>query len=846
MRTRHQTTGFRPRLEVLEDRCVPSASTLDPSFNGTGFAITSLGSQTVNSLTALTVQPDGKIVAVGRSANNGVGSIAVVRYTANGVLDTTFNGTGERLISLGTNHEDGATSVTVENDGKILIGGSDLPPGGSQQFVVLRLNSDGTSDNTFDGNGALTLAPGTDARDLQIATETIGTNTDIVLAGDAQTINSTTNHQAVLMRLLPDGSPDTTFGTAGTVIKDTGGNQVVAGLEVFNDGTILIGSTSSSFNVPLQKFFVAQVFEKVNSDGSPETAFGNSGGISVQVNPTPATSGVPMDGMDVAPTGKIVTVGDDDAGNGVLAQFTSTGQLDTTFGLNGTVALMPTPFAIGDDQMDVKVDANGKILVIGLKSIPSPGFANFAVARYTTNGVLDTTFGTGGLATFNFASVDRVTAALDAHNRLLLGGETSETFAQFVVARIGDPLPPPPQVVNLVGTTNSDTLTVSATTATQIAVKLNGVTTTYSTLAGPIELSFDGLGGGDNVIVADNFNPTVSVLSPDTLNLDVAGKYHVNTVHTEHIWVYGKINDITYLYDSPGDDTFVSTGTYATMTGPGFTNIVVGQSAIYGVANSGGNDVVYLYDSGLSPGSNDHYYAGPTYAVYQFANNFVRGAYGFERSIGVSTNGNDSAVFTDSSSADTLYAYPTASYFQGGAMNMSAFNFKQVDAYSTSASDTAVLLDSPGNDSFFAQGTEAHMVGPGFFNLTHGFVKNLAFATQGGNDSALLEDSAGNAQFVGTDTYAHLASAGSFNQVQGFATVNAIALAHGDTAFLYDSPGNDALFGSGDRAALTMPGLTYNLFKFDVVVAMRSKGADTEHIDAINFIFSRLGGWVPV
>src|SRR5262249_53412851 len=151
-------------------------------------------------------------------------------------------------------------------------------------------------------------------------------------------------------------------------------------------------------------------------------------------------------------------------------------------------------------------------------------------------------------------------------------------------ARIGDAPPPPPQTVILPGTTGADTLTITATDANHLAVTLNGATTTYS-LAGPITFSFDGLGGTDKVIVSDKFNPTLAILTAGTLNLDVAGKYHVNTVHTENISVCGKVNDTAYLYDSPGNDTFVSTGTYATMTGTGFSNLVVGQSAIYGVAD---------------------------------------------------------------------------------------------------------------------------------------------------------------------------------------------------------------------------------------------------------------------
>jgi uncharacterized delta-60 repeat protein len=838
----HRPTRTRPRLEVLEDRCVPSASTLDPSFNGTGFNITSLGPNLVGELNALAVQQDGKILAVGRAANAGVGEVAVVRYSANGVLDTTFNGTGERLVALAG--EAGATCVALQSDGKIVIGGSAII-GANTEFLVMRLNSDGSLDTGFNGTGMVTLAPGGNATVRKIATETVGTGTEIILAGDAQTIGGTTNKQTVLMRLLSNGSTDTGFGMGGTVIENlTTGNRVVEGLKVFNDGTILVGSTSVLIiPMPSPDISIFQVFDKVKSDGTPDTTFGGgTGSISHSLH-TLSAFGTPINGMDVGADGKIVTVGDDESGSGLLARYTSAGALDTTFHGTGTVVLTPTPFAVGEDQLDVKVDASGKILVIGLKS--NAGQHNFAVARYNSSGTIDTTFGTGGLGTYPIASVDtnHAEGVLDAHNRLILGGDTAETFAQFVVARLGDPLP---TAVNLVGTSGNDTLVVTATDANHLTVTLNGATTTYSTLTGPIAFSFDDLAGTDTVIVNDPFNRTLSILALGTLNLDVAGKYHLNTVHTQHISVYGKVNDTAYLYDSPGGDTFVSSGTYATMTGPDFNNLVVGQGAIYGVAGMGGHDVAYLYDAGLAAGSNDHYYAGPTYAVDQFANGSVRGAYNFAQTIGVSTNGTDNAILTDSGSGDTLYAYPGVTYFLGAGLNISVSNFKQVDAYAATPSDVAVLFDSAGDDRFVSTPTLAYLLGPGFFNIAHGFSINQAIATQGGNDTALLVDDIGNATFVGTASYAYLRGANFFDQVQGFRVVNTMAQGHGDIAFLYDSPGNDALFGSGNLAVLKTPGLTYNVLGFDSVVAYRSTGFDIEHIGAINFLFSGVGGWIPV
>src|SRR5207248_604594 len=107
---------------------------------------------------AVAIQPDGKIVVVGK-ALPGVGGIvtdiAVVRLTANGQLDPTFDGDGKKIIAfdLVPNGQDLATALVVQPDGKILIAGTvqtQTSPFQSQMALV-RLNPNGSFDSTFDG-----------------------------------------------------------------------------------------------------------------------------------------------------------------------------------------------------------------------------------------------------------------------------------------------------------------------------------------------------------------------------------------------------------------------------------------------------------------------------------------------------------------------------------------------------------------------------------------------------------------------------------------------------------------------------------------------------------------------
>src|SRR5437763_14167094 len=107
-RPRSCRPSYRPHLEGLEDRCVPSSSPLDPTFGSGGIVTTrpstfsNNGNNSIGGALAVLVQTDGKIVAAG-SAQTGKGTVsqALVRYTTAGGLDTTFGGTGKVHTTIG-------------------------------------------------------------------------------------------------------------------------------------------------------------------------------------------------------------------------------------------------------------------------------------------------------------------------------------------------------------------------------------------------------------------------------------------------------------------------------------------------------------------------------------------------------------------------------------------------------------------------------------------------------------------------------------------------------------------------------------------------------------------------
>jgi uncharacterized delta-60 repeat protein len=124
---------------------------LDTTFNNDGRTTTNFTSGN-DYAWDMTLQPDGKIVAVGRAAGSG-GRFALARYTTTGRLDTTFAVEGKRITNLNTGSDE-ATGVGVQGDGKIVAAGWTGPAGSNNyRFAVARYSTDGALDGTFSDDG---------------------------------------------------------------------------------------------------------------------------------------------------------------------------------------------------------------------------------------------------------------------------------------------------------------------------------------------------------------------------------------------------------------------------------------------------------------------------------------------------------------------------------------------------------------------------------------------------------------------------------------------------------------------------------------------------------------------
>lgn len=195
--------------------------------------------------------------------------------------------------------------------------------------------------------------------------------------------------------VTPGGIPDSSFGTAGSVITDmVNGTDAGSALALQGDGKIVMVGTAH--NGSGDDFGIA----RYNADGTLDSAFGTEGKVLTDFsNNTDEANGVAIQA-----DGKIVVAGKVSSGGNMsfgIARYNVDGSLDTTFNTTGKVV---TDLSSGgeDTAYGVAIQADGKIVVAG-RAGSSP--TQVALVRYNTNGSLDTTFGTNGISLTNAENI---------------------------------------------------------------------------------------------------------------------------------------------------------------------------------------------------------------------------------------------------------------------------------------------------------------------------------------------------------------------------------------------------------------------------------------------------------
>lgn len=469
---------------------VPAAPTgdgrLDPAFGTAGVVTTSFMGIT-DMANAIATQPvDGKIVVAGstcvQSGQCGrINRFALARYSPNGSLDTGFGTAGKVTTDfangLSTVPDNAfATAVLIQPDGRLVAGGVarvTVSSGGSvtqtDEFALARYNANGSLDSSFGSGGTLTVGAPTPSGTPS------GTLKAMVLQPDGKIVAAgyvgSAFDQFVIMRFDGNGVLDTSFGSGGIVEAGIAGHSAQSyGLALESDGKIVAAGQSVSVSpagVNLTRLAVA----RFTSTGALDSSFGSGGAVETSFDKTVAghleTESPMGTSVVIQGDGKIVVGGSsapirsDGVHNFALARYTASGALDTSFGSGGIVE---NNFFDSDQVgMALALQSNGTLVIAGAsnENIYAPT-SYFLAARYLPSGVLDTTFGDAGTVETRVsnggADEARALAIQSDGNLVAAGVSNTQGQAQFAITRY------------LIGTTSSSpglTLTPASVTTVE-------------------------------------------------------------------------------------------------------------------------------------------------------------------------------------------------------------------------------------------------------------------------------------------------------------------------------------------------------------------------------------------
>lgn len=410
-----------------------AAGDLDPSF-GTGGKVTTDFFGDIDRANALALQSDGKIVVAGTAVNSNTGGdFALTRYNSDGSLDMSF-GTAGKVTTDFFGFFDEARAVAIQSNGKIVATGVTFSNDSFTDFALARYNIDGSLDSTFGTAGKVTTGfPLTDERANAVVLQGDG---KIIVAGVF--FRNTLSADFVVARYNSDGSLDTTFGTAGKTSTDFLHNADEANaLTLQSDGKIVAVGYASDISLGPQ-FALA----RYNSDGSLDTTFGTAGKVITYFFINRVRYDYEAKAVAIQSDGKIVAAGfilsPSFGPFFALARYNGDGSLDATFGLRGTI---PTNIVgiFGGEANAVTIQGNGKIVAAGFKGTFGPLDLDFELARYNSDGSLDTTFGIGGIVATDFSGgFDEANAvAIQSDGKIVAAGFAGNTGTgiDFALAR---------------------------------------------------------------------------------------------------------------------------------------------------------------------------------------------------------------------------------------------------------------------------------------------------------------------------------------------------------------------------------------------------------------------------
>jgi uncharacterized delta-60 repeat protein len=384
---------------------------LDISFKGTGLVTSDFG-QGTGYMAAAVVQPDNKIVGIGRwLSSTFILHTALIRYNEDGTLDTSFGSQGRVLQPGGV-----ATAGAIQPDGRIVVTGVAAgQTSGVSNILVARYNPDGSPDTTFGSGGRALYAFVQNLNEPKAVA--VGPDGGIAVAAYYMT---PTNSQTVVVKLNSAGVVQwVTADIRGSAMND---QNLPTSIAFQADGKIV---TSGCF-LPAGSQSGPVTFARYNTDGSPDVTFGVQGRLLF------SSSSEYIAAVAVQPDGRIVGAGHSGVDIMVMRMW-GNGMLDISFSDDGR-ATASIPVSANASALVIRPD--GKIVAAGVAG------EGFAVAAFKADGTLDTSFSGDGTLRFTFPEFPSgaTSAGLDHLGRIVLGGVAHSKFAAARLYTL-DPVP---------------------------------------------------------------------------------------------------------------------------------------------------------------------------------------------------------------------------------------------------------------------------------------------------------------------------------------------------------------------------------------------------------------------
>ena len=401
-----------------------SNGTLDKSFGLNGMQTTSFSGISDN-LTALALQEDGKIVAVGGSYDYFSDRIVMARYNTDGSPDNSFSEDGKQSTTI--SGHDGASAVTLQKDGKIVVAGySNFS--GTYTFAVVRYTAKGNPDSSFASSGILTFATGS----YSIASSIVVQNDGTIVVGGIS-MNSTNGTRFTIARLLENGMPDISFSSDGEVIDDFGAiESSISAMVVQNDGKLLVAGFAGQ---PGNRDFIVV---RYNVDGTRDNSFSDDGFLLPGVNAGEAYPFAEAKSMALLPDGKIMVAGSCASPQQYAAvRINPNGSMDNSFDGDG---ILKDHKAGGQSVYNASaVQPDGRLVTAGQASVSNQGQMTVIVARYNTDGSFDRNFSGDGkvLIDFPYSSANAHALAIQQDGKIVVAGTAyNGSTTDFMVLRL--------------------------------------------------------------------------------------------------------------------------------------------------------------------------------------------------------------------------------------------------------------------------------------------------------------------------------------------------------------------------------------------------------------------------